>query len=140
MAEYFRVLKYPLLIWFIIDTVAAAVAVFVPGFRTISNSNARLTVWSLTLGAMAGYKMIEFKGNLFHAIVAGLITALWCAVLTVTEIGFTTTPIAVLTTPAGLVAVGGSMTAVLPIGFAFFILNVIGAIIGAGFALTRGTS
>ncbi len=140
MAEYFRVLKYPLLIWFIGDTVSTVLALFVPGFRIINNSFARQTAWSLPLGAVAAYKMIEFKGNLFHAMVAGLITGLWCAVLTVTEVGIVTTPFAVLTTPAGLVVLGGSMTGVLPFAFAFIILNVSGAIMGAGFALTRRTS
>ncbi len=138
MAEYFRVLKYPLIVWFIIDFLGGAVfPILVPAFANISASFAEVTAWSFPLGAMAGYKMIEFKGKLFHAMVAGVITGLWCAILGVTDVGISSTPIAILVTAAGPVALGGSFMAVLPFGFAFFTVNFIGAIIGAGFALTR---
>ncbi len=138
MAEYLRVLKYPLIVWFIIDSLGGAVfPILVPAFANISASFAEITAWSFPLGAMAAYKMIEFKGNLVHAMVAGVITGLWCAILGVTEIGISSTPLAVLITSAGPVAFGGTFMGVLPFGFALFTVNFIGAIMGAGFALTR---
>ncbi len=129
MAEYLRVLKYPLLAWFVLDTVFVIGAKLVPASGNIMDSFVSNTVVALPLGAMAAYKMIEFKGNTFHAMVAGLITGLWCAVLAVTEVGIILSPIGTYNPMDSL-----------PSAFALFILNVIGAIVGAGFALTRGKS
>ncbi len=138
MAEYFRVLKYPLLFWFLLDTAGISLTALVPGYGVIQDSWASGAVWALPFGAWAAYKMIQFKGNAFHAMVAGVITGAWCGIMAVTETGITSVPVAVITTPAGVVALGGNMAGLLPFGFAFFIINVVGAVIGTGFALTRG--
>lgn len=137
MAEYLRVLKYPFVVWFIGDTVVEVILLLVPGYRVINNSYARPTAWSFPIGAWVGYKMIEFKGNMFHAMVAGAITGIWCALLAVTYSGIASVPFAVITTPAGLVVLAENWAGALPFGFFFFILNFIGAIAGALFALTR---
>ncbi len=100
-----------------------------PDFANIQDSFAGNTVWALPLGAMAGYKMIQFKGGVFQAMVAGLVTGVFCAILALTEVGIILSPIGTY----------NPMDA-LPGAFALFILNVFGAIIGGGFALTRGNS
>lgn len=140
LAEYFRVLKYPLIVWLIGDTVVEILLILVPGYRVINNSFARPAVWSLPIGAWVGYKMIEFKGNLFHAMVAGAVIGIWCALLAVIYSGIGSVPYAVITTPAGLVVLAQNWAGALPYGFFFFMLNFIGAIVGAGFALTRRAS
>jgi hypothetical protein len=138
VAEYFRVLKYPLIVWLIVDFFGSAVfPILVPAYVTITDSFAGVTLWSFPLGAMAAYKTIEFKGTLPEAMVAGLITGLWCAILGVTDIGITSTPLDIIATSRGLVAFGGNLMGALPFGFAFFVVNFMGAIIGAGYALTR---
>lgn len=128
-------MKYPLIIWFIVDAIAGSVfAILVPSYMNITASFTDITVWAFPLGAMAGYKMIELKGTRFQAIVAGLITAVWCAVMGVTNIGIGST---FMMGSAGLSMLGGNIVSVLPFGFLLFVVNFVGAIIGTGFALTR---
>lgn len=140
MAEYFRALKYPLLVWFLLDTPATLLTAWVPGAAIIQDSFTGLAAWTMTLGAAAAYKMIQFKGNWFHAMTAGVITGAWCAFLAITETGIVSTPLITIMTPTGLTAFGGSLMSTVPFGFALLIMSVIGGVIGTGFALTRRPS
>ena len=137
MAEYIRVLKYPLLVWFLSDTLSEALAhpALVPGLANIQDSFTGATLAAVAIGAWVGYKMIELKGNWFNAMVAGLISGAWCGLIAVTEGGIDLTP----PSAYGL-AFGGTLMSLLPLEFAWLILNVIGAVIGTGFALTRRSS
>ncbi len=129
MVEYLRVLKYPLSIWLIGDTVFTIFGYFVPAFATILDGGASILVQALPLGVIVGYKMIQFKGNMFHAMVVGAISGIWCVFLAVTEVGMVLTPFGTYNMLDGLAAAFPSFTA-----------SMIGAIVGAGYSLMRKTS
>jgi len=126
MAEYWRALKYPLLVWLVTDSVFTLLGYLVPSFATINDAGVTTIIEALPLGAIAGYKMIQLKGNLFHVLVVGIITGLWCVFLGVTEVGM-------VLSPFGTYNFFDQWVYTYP----FFTADMIGAIIGAGFAVTR---
>lgn len=132
MVEYWRAMKYPLVIWFLWDTAFTVLAYFVPTFATVNptaDAGAGIIAQALPLGAMAGYKMIQLKGNLFNAMVVGIVTGLWCVFLSMTEVGLVLSPFGTY-----------SLWDMYVTSFPLFTADMIGAIIGAGIALARRSS
>ncbi len=74
----------------------------------------------MPFGAWAGYKTVELGGKFYDAVAAGVVTGVVCGVLTLV-----------------LLAVLGGLADAVP-EFTFNIgMNIVGAVVGGGYALTK---
>jgi len=120
MPNLVRILKWPIISWIVVDVVFL-VASYTEGIVEMMTP-AVLTPLALAFGVWVGYKTISFGGNYGHAILSGVIVGAVCAVLTVVGFG----------------AIRGlGVDVIMPLGLFTFGMNVAGATIGAGFALTK---
>lgn len=120
---YSNALKWPVIGWVIVDVVFLLASFVSPGVSAMLTP-AALAPLLLLFGLWAGYKIVEFGGNFGSVIVAGLVVGLVCAFLIV--IGF-----------GAINDVLGGIAGALPFGIFGLGLNVAGAIIGGGFALSK---
>ncbi len=115
-----RALKWPIIAWIIVDVIFLAMT-FVGGVMEMLTP-ATLSPLLLAFGAWTGYKIVEFKGNFVDVIVVGVVVGVVCGVLTV-----------VLLLAHGMMGMG-----VLLSEFVFNVgMNLVGAIVGGGYALTK---
>ncbi len=121
---YVKALKWPVITWIVIDLAFAALFKL-PGigdaFGKIATDQA-VTPLLVAIGVWAGYKMVQLGGNYLHAAVGGIIVGAVCAVGGVILFG---------------VLLGFGVSAVLPGAVYDFAMNVFGAFIGGGYALTK---
>ncbi len=115
-----RALKWPIIAWIIVDVIFLAMT-FVGGVMEMLTP-ATLSPLLLAFGAWAGYKIVEFKGNFVDLIFVGVVVGVVCGVLTI-----------VLLLAHGMMGMG-----VLLSEFVFNLgMNLVGAIVGGGYALTK---
>lgn len=120
---YVNALKWPVIGWVIVDLVFL-VASFVSPDIVPMMTPAALAPLLLLFGLWAGYKIVEFGGNFGSVIVAGLVVGFVCALLTVVGFGVINN-------------VMGGVAGALPFGIFSLVLNLSGAVIGGGFALSK---
>lgn len=118
MAPLAQAVKWPVISWVVVDVVFLLTG-FVEGVLELLTP-AVVAPLAVAFGVWAGYKMIEFGGNYIGAIVAGAIVGAACAILTL------------------VLGVVHAMP-VIPMAVLSLALNLNGALVGAGFALTRPT-
>ncbi len=119
MADYVRVLKWPIIGWIIVDLVFLAMVLVARGTAGMLTAPT-LSPLLLGFGAWAGYKMVELGGKFYDGIVAGVVVGVVCGVLTLVLLG-----------------VLGAMADAVP-EFTFNLgMNVVGAVLGAGYASTK---
>ena len=121
MVDYVKALKWPVITWIVLDLLFIVVSPIKGVSEMFSNDVSAL--YGLVFGLWVGYTMItQFKGTYGQAFVGGLIIGLVCLVLCI--IGF------------GIVLKMG-VAGALPIAIFMAMMNLSGALIGAGFALTK---
>ena len=120
MADYMRALKWPIISWIVSDALFVVLS-YVQGVAELFTAPV-LALLATIFGIWGGYKIVQFKGTYADAIGAGVILGVVCFVLC--YVGF------------GLV-LGLPTTGWLPIGVFMGSLNLTGALIGGGFALTK---
>ncbi len=139
MANYFQALKYPIIGWVIIDTLAVVMTRLFPVVTGIGNiptpGGGFIVVTSWAVGAWAGYKIVEFKGNFVDVILAGVIVGLVSALLEILELGFMLSFLMYYPSSPGAFSV--LVLEQLPYAVLFFSQNLFGAIIVGGFAATK---
>ncbi len=119
MADYMRVLKWPVIGWVVVDLIFLAMVLVSRGTAGMLTP-ASLSPLLLGFGAWAGYKMVDLGGKFYDGIVAGVVVGVVCGVLTLV-----------------LLAVLGMMAEAVP-EFTFNLgMNVAGAVLGAGYASTK---
>ncbi len=119
-ADYMRALKWPIIAWVIVDIIFLAIT-FVHGVMNMLTP-AGLSPLFIAFGAWAGYKIVEFKGKFPDVIAAGVIVGVVCGVLGV-----------ILLLAHGMTGMG-DLTAEFTFDAA---MNLVGAIVGGGYALTK---
>ena len=115
-----QAIQWPVIGWVVVDVIFILM-LFVDGVMEIMTMPVAAPL-TIAFGVWVGYKMIELGGNFVGAIVAGVIVGATCAILTIVGIGLIH---------------GTPMDAVLPLAVASLGMNVSGAVVGGGFALTR---
>jgi len=121
---YVKALKWPIITWVVINVLFLVVLLLLPKVGEIA-TDATLTPLLLAVGIWAGYKMVQFGGNYWHAALGGLIVGAVCAILAIVLFG--------------LIASAG-VANVLPGAVYDFAMNFFGALIGGGFAVSKPTS
>jgi len=116
-----RALTWPVIAWVVINVVFFGALAIVPDMGK-AVSPAGLTPLLLLVGLWAGYKIVEFGGNIWYAAAAGVVVGLVCAILDIIGSAL------VLKMSAGD-AYPGSVY--------FFGMNFFGAVVGGGFKLTK---
>ncbi len=122
MAPLAQAVKWPVISWVVVDVIFI-VMLYVEGVQELMTMPVAAPL-TIAFGIWAGYKMIELGGSYAGAIVAGVIVGAVCAILTILGIG---------------IIHGAGVGATLPMAVASLGLNISGAAIGGGFALTRPT-
>ena len=112
MVDYVRALKWPVITWIVLD------ALFYIADKVYSEAGKLFTpdtgaLLAVIFGIWAGSKIVSFKGTFLHAFGGGVILGAVCLVLC-------------------LVAGYG-----LPLGAFMGLMNLSGALIGAGYMLTK---
>ncbi len=120
MVEYLRALKYPVITSILIPIVILAIS-YVAGVIDMVTPNVQAPI-ALAIGAWAGYKIVEFKGNYTDVIIAGVIVGIVGAVLILLGFG---------------VVRGMGVEAMLSVSVFGLGFKIAGALIGGGFALTK---
>ena len=120
---YARALKWPVISWIVVDAVLLVATLLDRSLFDMLTAGA-MAPMMLAFGVWSGYKIVEFGGNYGHAIVAGIVVGVVCALLAVVGFGF------ISVHPSGI-------SAVLTLGLFAFGMNLFGALIGGGFALTK---
>ncbi len=112
MADYIRALKWPVLTWIVLDVLYYVVGkVYAPAGQLFTPDIAAIT--AIVFGIWGGSKIVEFKGKYLDAFGAGVVLGVLCFVLCL---------------------LGGFGA---PLGVYMGIMNLSGALIGGGYALTR---
>ncbi len=112
MANYVRALKWPVISWIVLDALFFVVdKVYSEAGKLFTPDTA--AVLALAFGFWGGSKIVEFKGNYLDAFGAGIVLGVLCFVLCIA---------------------GGFGT---QLGAFMGMLNLSGALIGGGYALTR---
>jgi len=120
---YVNALKWPVIGWVVVDLVLLTASFVSPGIVVMMTPEA-LSPLLLLFGLWAGYIIVEHGGNFGSVIVAGLVVGFVCALLTVVGFGVINN-------------VMGGISGALPFGVFSLGLNLAGAVIGGGFALSR---
>ena len=112
MADYIRALKWPVLTWILVD------ALFFIVDKVYSDAGKLFTpdtsaLMALVFGVWGGSKIVQFKGGYLDSFGAGIVLGIVCLILCI---------------------VGGFG---LQLGIFMGLLNLSGALIGGGYALTR---
>ena len=112
MADYMRALKWPVLTWILLDAIYFVMdKVYAPAGQLFTPDIAALT--ALVFGLWGGSKIVEFKGKYWDAAGAGIVLGVLCFIL----------------------CIAGGFGAQL--GVYMGIMNLSGALIGGGWALTK---
>ncbi len=119
MADYVRALKYPVISTIVIAIVFVAIS-YVGGVLDMLGMATPPLV--LAIGAWAGYKIVEFKGNYIDVIGVGVILGIVTAVLSIVLFGVV----------RGLGINAEMSNSVFYLGY-----SIAGALVGGGFALTK---
>lgn len=120
MVEYLRALKYPVISTIVVAIVFVAIS-YVGGVLNMLTAPVLAPV-ALAIGAWAGYKIVEFKGNYADVIGAGVIVGIVGAVFILVGFG---------------VVRGLGVDAMLPVSVFDLGFKIAGALVGGGFALTK---
>jgi hypothetical protein len=120
MADYVRALKYPVISTIVIAIILFAISYFGDVLSMLSSTVVAPLV--LAIGAWAGYKIVQFKGNYIDVIGAGVIMGIVIAILSIVLFGVV----------RGLGINAEMSNSVLYLGF-----TIAGALVGGGFALTK---
>ena len=120
MADYIRALKLPVLTWVLLDIVFVVLS-YVKDVADMFTQPV-LALMALALGIWGGNKIVQFNGNYADALFAGIILGVVCFVLCI--VGF------------GLV-LGLGIAGSIPVATFMGSLNLAGALIGGGYALTK---
>lgn len=123
---YVNALKWPVIGWVVVDLVLLVASFVSPGI-VVMMTPAALAPVLLLFGLWAGYKIVEFGGNFVSVLVAGLVVGIVCAFLTVVGFGVINN-------------VMGGVAGAAPFGVFSLALNLTGAVIGGGFALSKPAS
>ncbi|MFQ5967728.1 MAG: hypothetical protein ACE5MI_08970 [Acidimicrobiia bacterium] len=119
---FWDAVKWPILSWVVADVVVLIVS-YVDGVVDMLTA-AALTPVIVAFGVWTGYKVVELGGNYSSAIIGGAVVGVVCGLLIYLGLG-------------GIRGLGLSdMWPMAVFGFAF---NIVGALIGGGFALTKAT-
>ncbi len=121
MADYVRALKYPVISTIVIAIVLFAISYFGDVLSMLS-STVVVAPLVLAIGAWAGYKIVEFKGNYVDVIGAGVIMGIVIAILSIVLFGVV----------RGLGVNAEMSNSVFYLGY-----SIAGALVGGGFALTK---
>lgn len=119
-AEYGRALKWPIIGWIVLD-IALLILSYIRGVSELFGATA-LSPLLLAFGVWAGYKIVQFKGGFLDALISGVVVGVVCGVLIILG--------------PGLIR-GAGVAAVWPLAVYAFGMNLFGAIVGGGFALTK---
>jgi hypothetical protein len=112
MVDYVRALKWPVITWIVLDALFyVADKVYAEAGKLFTPDTGALL--AVVFGIWTGSKIVAFKGNFLHAAVGGVILGAACLVLCMVG-GFGTT-----------------------FGVYMGLMNLSGALIGAGYALTK---
>ena len=112
MVDYVRALKWPVITWIVLDALYFIVGkVYEAAAKLFTPDIAAVT--ALLFGMWTGSKIVSFKGNFAHAFVGGVILGAVCFVLCM---------------------VGGFGP---ELGVYMGVMNLSGALIGAGYMLTK---
>lgn len=117
---YWEALKWPILSWVAVDVVIL-LSSYAEGITEMLTP-AALSPILVAFGIWAGYRIVEFGGNYLSAIVAGLIVGAVCGVLIYVGLG-------------GIRGLG--LAEMWPMALFGFTFNIVGALIGGGFVLSR---
>jgi len=121
---YVKALKWPVITWVVVDVIFLIGVALFPDIGSYATPGA-LTPLLLAFGIWAGYKIVQFGGNYLHAAIAGLVVGVVCAILAIVGFGVI------------LASVTGGISAVLPAAVYYLAVNLFGALIGGGFALSK---
>jgi hypothetical protein len=112
MVDFVRALKWPVITWIVLDALFyIAGMVYSPAAQLFTPDIA--AAMALVFGAWAGSKIVAFKGTYLHAAGGGIVLGAVCLVLCM---------------------LGGFG---LQLGAYMGLMNLSGALIGAGYALTK---
>jgi hypothetical protein len=112
MADYMRALKWPVLTWIVLDALYyVADKIYAPAGQLFTPDVAAIT--AVIFGIWGGSKIVEFKGKYWDALGAGVVLGVLCF---------------------GLCIVTGFGA---QLGVYMGLMNLSGALIGGGYALTR---
>jgi len=119
-AEYGRALKWPIIGWIAVD-VPFVILSYIRGVSEVFTP-ATLAPLLLAFGVWAGYKIVQFNGGFVDAIVAGVVVGAVCGALIIIGPG---------------IIRGAGVAAVWPLTVFAFEMNLFGAIVGGGYALSK---
>lgn len=120
MADYIRALKLPVLTWILLDFVFVILS-YVKGVADMFTPPV-LALMALAFGVWGGNKIVQFKGNYADALFAGIILGVVCFVLCIVGFG---------------IILGLGVSESIPVATFMGSLNLAGALIGGGYALTK---
>ena len=115
-----RALKWPIISWVLLD----ALFLLLSGVKGVDEmfTSPVAAMLSLAFGIWVGYKIVEFKGAYLDAIFSGVIIGAVCFLLCIVGYGM---------------VLGLGIAGSLPIATFMFGMNLAGAVVGGGFALTK---
>lgn len=119
-ANYGRALKWPVIGWIVVDVVFLILG-YIKGVSELFTPPA-VAPLLLAFGVWAGYKTIQFNGKFLDSVISGIVVGAVCGILIIVGDGFIR---------------GAGFAAVWPFTVFAFSLNVAGAIVGGGYALSK---
>ncbi len=120
---YVDALKWPIVGWIIVEVVLL-LATFISADVSDMITPASQAVLFLLFGLWAGYQIVEYGGNMGHAVLAGLVLGIVAGLLTMIAFGL-------------INDIMGGFAGAFPFGLFALSLNLAGGIIGGGFSHGR---